>query len=226
MEIAAGNDKLMKQLQVTYIDCHHVGTIIHMAIDGSYAGHIVISDIVKENAKEAISALKASGVEKTVMLTGDAKNVADQVAATLGIHEVYSELLPAGKVSKVEELLSKKPAKARLAFVGDGINDAPFLSRADIGIAMGAMGSDAAIEAADVVLMDDDPIKIAKAIRISRKCLRIVYENIWFAIGIKAICLALGALGIANMWLAVFADVGVMILAVLNAIRALFVKKL
>ncbi len=226
MEIAAGNDKLMKQLQVTYIDCHHVGTIIHMAIDGSYAGHIVISDIVKENAKEAISALKASGVEKTVMLTGDAKNVADQVAATLGIHEVYSELLPAGKVSKVEELLSKKPAKARLAFVGDGINDAPVLSRADIGIAMGAMGSDAAIEAADVVLMDDDPIKIAKAIRISRKCLRIVYENIWFAIGIKAICLALGALGIANMWLAVFADVGVMILAVLNAIRALFVKKL
>ena len=226
MEIVAGNDKLMKQLQVTYIDCHHVGTIIHMAIDGSYAGHIVISDIVKENAKEAISALKASGVEKTVMLTGDAKNVADQVAATLGIHEVYSELLPAGKVSKVEELLSKKPAKARLAFVGDGINDAPVLSRADIGIAMGAMGSDAAIEAADVVLMDDDPIKIAKAIRISRKCLRIVYENIWFAIGIKAICLALGALGIANMWLAVFADVGVMILAVLNAIRALFVKKL
>ena len=225
-EIAAGNNKLMNELNIKYIDCHHVGTIIHMAIDGEYAGHIVISDVVKENSREAIAALKMSGVEKTVMLTGDAKNVADQVASSLGIQEVYSELLPAGKVSKVEELLDKKPARAKLAFVGDGINDAPVLSRADIGIAMGAMGSDAAIEAADIVLMDDDPVKIAKAIRISRKCLRIVYENIWFAIGIKAICLALGALGIANMWLAVFADVGVMIIAVLNAIRALFVKNL
>lgn len=225
-EIAAGNNKLMNELNIKYIDCHHVGTIIHMAIDGEYAGHIVISDVVKENSREAIAALKTSGVEKTVMLTGDAKNVADQVASSLGIQEVYSELLPAGKVSKVEELLDKKPARAKLAFVGDGINDAPVLSRADIGIAMGAMGSDAAIEAADIVLMDDDPVKIAKAIRISRKCLRIVYENIWFAIGIKAICLALGALGIANMWLAVFADVGVMIIAVLNAIRALFVKNL
>lgn len=225
-EIAAGNNKLMNELNIKYIDCHHVGTIIHMAIDGEYAGHIVISDVVKENSREAIAALKMSGVEKTVMLTGDAKNVADQVASSLGIQEVYSELLPAGKVSKVEELLDKKPARAKLAFVGDGINDAPVLSRADIGIAMGAMGSDAAIEAADIVLMDDDPVKIAKAIRISRKCLRIVYENIWFAIGIKAICPALGALGIANMWLAVFADVGVMIIAVLNAIRALFVKNL
>lgn len=225
-EIAAGNNKLMNELNIKYIDCHHVGTIIHMAIDGEYAGHIVISDVVKENSREAIAALKTSGVEKTVMLTGDAKNVADQVASSLGIQEVYSELLPAGKVSKVEELLDKKPARAKLAFVGDGINDAPVLSRADIGIAMGAMGSDAAIEAADIVLMDDDPVKIAKAIRISRKCLRIVYENIWFAIGIKAICLVLGALGIANMWLAVFADVGVMIIAVLNAIRALFVKNL
>lgn len=225
-EVAAGNSKLMKHLGVEYKDCHCVGTIIHIAIDREYSGHIVISDRVKENSKAAIRALKASGVEKTVMLTGDAKAIAEQVASSLGIDKVYSELLPAGKVSKVEELLKEKPAKAKLAFVGDGINDAPVLSRADIGIAMGAMGSDAAIEAADIVLMDDDPMKIAKAIRISRKCLRIVYENIWFAIGIKVLCLALGALGIANMWLAVFADVGVMVLAVLNAIRALFVKKL
>lgn len=225
-EVAAGNSKLMKHLGVEYKDCHCVGTIIHIAIDREYSGHIVISDRVKENSKAAIRALKVSGVEKTVMLTGDAKAIAEQVASSLGIDKVYSELLPAGKVSKVEELLKEKPAKAKLAFVGDGINDAPVLSRADIGIAMGAMGSDAAIEAADIVLMDDDPMKIAKAIRISRKCLRIVYENIWFAIGIKVLCLALGALGIANMWLAVFADVGVMVLAVLNAIRALFVKKL
>ncbi len=195
-----------------------------MAIDGAYAGHIVISDRIKPHAKEAVEALRASGVTKTVMLTGDTESVAGQVAAELGIDEVYSELLPEGKVEKVEELLERKEGK--LAFVGDGINDAPVLSRADIGIAMGAMGSDAAIEAADVVLMDDDPLKIAKAVRISRKCLRIVHENIWFAIGIKAACLLLGALGIANMWLAVFADVGVMVLAVLNAVRALFVKKL
>ena len=197
-----------------------------MAIDGKYAGHIVISDIVKPHAKEAIDSLHRAGVDKTVMLTGDARAVAQQVAGELGIDEYYSELLPADKVSKVEQLLENRPAKAKLAFVGDGINDAPVLSRADIGIAMGAMGSDAAIEAADVVLMDDDPQKIAKAIKISRKCLRIVYENIFFAIGIKLICLALGAVGLANMWLAIFADVGVMIIAVLNAIRALFVKKL
>lgn len=224
--VAAGNTKLMERLQVEYKDCHHTGTIVHMVIDGVYAGHIVISDRIKPGAKEAIAALKAAGVSRTVMLTGDADRVARQVAGALGIDEVYSELLPEGKVKKVEELLEKKSGNGKLAFVGDGINDAPVLSRADIGIAMGAMGSDAAIEAADVVLMDDDPLKIAKAIRISRKCLRIVYENIWFAIGIKMICLLLGALGIANMWLAVFADVGVMILAVLNAIRALFVKKL
>ena len=224
--VAAGNTKLMERLQVEYKDCHHTGTIVHMAIDGVYAGHIVISDRIKSGAKEAVAALKAAGVSRTVMLTGDADRVARQVAGELGIDEVYSELLPEGKVKKVEELLEKKSGNGKLAFVGDGINDAPVLSRADIGIAMGAMGSDAAIEAADVVLMDDDPLKIAKAIRISRKCLRIVYENIWFAIGIKMICLLLGALGIANMWLAVFADVGVMILAVLNAIRALFVKKL
>lgn len=226
MQVAAGNDKLMRKLGIQHKDCHSVGTIIHMAIDGQYAGHIVISDVVKPNAKETISKLKAAGVEKTVMLTGDAKRVAEQVASSLGIHEVYSELLPADKVAKVEELLSAKKGSGMLAFVGDGINDAPVLSRADIGIAMGAMGSDAAIEAADVVLMDDDPLKIAKAIRISRKCLRIVYENIVFAIGIKLICLVLGALGIANMWLAIFADVGVMIIAVLNAIRCLFVDKL
>ncbi len=224
--VAAGNGKLMKRLQVEYKDCHHTGTIVHMVIDGVYAGHIVISDRIKSHAKEAVAALKSAGVNRTVMLTGDTDAVARQVAAELGIDEVYSELLPEGKVQKVEELLEKKNEKEKLAFVGDGINDAPVLSRADIGIAMGAMGSDAAIVAADVVLMDDDPLKIAKAVRISRKCLRIVYENIWFAIGIKAICLLLGALGIANMWLAVFADVGVMILAVLNAIRALFVKKL
>lgn len=224
--VAAGNTKLMERLQVEYKDCHHTGTIVHMAIDGVYAGHIVISDRIKPGAKEAVAALKAAGVSRTVMLTGDADRVARQVAGELGIDEVYSELLPEGKVKKVEELLEKKSGNGKLAFVGDGINDAPVLSRADIGIAMGAMGSDAAIEAADVVLMDDDPLKIAKAIRISRKCLRIVYENIWFAIGIKMICLLLGALGVANMWLAVFADVGVMILAVLNAIRALFVKKL
>ncbi len=224
--VAAGNGKLMKRMQVEYKDCHHTGTIVHMVIDGVYAGHIVISDRIKSHAKEAVAALKSAGVNRTVMLTGDTDAVARQVAAELGIDEVYSELLPEGKVQKVEELLEKKDEKEKLAFVGDGINDAPVLSRADIGIAMGAMGSDAAIEAADVVLMDDDPLKIAKAVRISRKCLRIVYENIWFAIGIKAICLLLGALGIANMWLAVFADVGVMILAVLNAIRALFVKKL
>ncbi len=226
VEVAAGNDKLMERLGVPYVSCHSVGTIIHMAIGGEYAGHIVISDVVKPHSKEAIAALKAVGVHRTVMLTGDAGKVADRVGKDLGLDQVYSELLPADKVDKVEELLKSKPDKARLAFVGDGINDAPVLRRADIGIAMGAMGSDAAIEAADVVLMDDDPLKIPKAINISRKCLRIVYQNIVFAIGIKLICLALGALGIANMWLAIFADVGVMILAVLNAIRALFVKKL
>lgn len=226
IEVAAGNSKLMDRLGVAWIDCHHAGTIIHMAVNGEYAGHIVISDVEKPHAREAVQALKKSGVEKTVMLTGDSRKVAEHVAADLGIDEVHAELLPADKVAKVEELLKKKPEKGRLAFVGDGINDAPVLSRADIGIAMGAMGSDAAIEAADVVLMDDDPLKIAKAIRISRKCLRIVYENIWFAIGIKMICLLLGAVGIANMWLAIFADVGVMIIAVLNAIRALFVKGL
>ena len=225
-KVAAGNDKLMRHLNIPYISCHGTGTIIHMAIDGKYAGHIVISDIVKPHSKEAIQALKKAGVQKTVMLTGDAKKVADQVAADLGLDAVYSELLPADKVEKVEELLNNKPEKAKLAFVGDGINDAPVLGRADIGIAMGAMGSDAAIEAADVVLMDDDPMQIPTAIKISRKCLRIVYQNIWFAIGVKLICLVLGALGIANMWLAIFADVGVMIIAVLNAIRALYVKNL
>ena len=224
--VAAGNAKLMKKLGIEYHDCSHVGTIVHVAIDGKYAGHILISDVIKEHAAEAIAALKKSGIEKTVMLTGDAKNVADHVAAQLGIDEVCSELLPGDKVEKVEDLLTKKSEKDKLAFVGDGINDAPVLSRADIGIAMGALGSDAAIEAADIVLMDDDPLKISKAIRISRKCIRIVYENIYFAIGIKVICLVLGALGIANMWFAIFADVGVMILAVLNAIRTLFVKKL
>lgn len=224
--VAAGNEKLMEKLGIAYHDCHSVGTIIHMAVNGKYAGHIVISDVVKPTSKEAVRALKAAGVEKTVILTGDAGKVADKVAGELGIDEVYSQLLPADKVAKVEEILKNRPQKAKVAFVGDGINDAPVLSRADIGIAMGAMGSDAAIEAADVVLMDDDPLKISKAIRISRKCLRIVHQNTWFAIGVKVICLALGALGIANMWLAIFADVGVMILAVLNAIRALFVKKL
>ena len=226
MEIAAGNDKLMKHLNIPYQDCHQTGTIIHMAVGGKYAGHIVISDIIKPHSKAAIAELKKAGVEKCVMLTGDAKKVANQVASFLGIDEVYSELLPADKVDKVEELLRVKQGKAKLAFVGDGINDAPVLSRADIGIAMGAMGSDAAIEAADIVLMDDDPIKIAKAIKISRKCLRIVYQNITMALVVKFACLALGAVGIANMYLAIFADVGVMILAVLNAIRCLFVKKL
>jgi len=226
MEVAAGNDKLMKHLNIPYQDCHQTGTIIHMAINGKYAGHIVISDMIKPHSKAAIAELKKAGVERAVMLTGDAKKVANQVAASLGIDEVYSELLPADKVEKVEELLRVKPGKAKLAFVGDGINDAPVLSRADIGIAMGAMGSDAAIEAADIVLMDDDPIKIAKAIKISRKCLRIVYQNISMALVVKFACLALGAVGIANMYLAIFADVGVMILAVLNAIRCLFVKKL
>lgn len=225
-EVAAGNSKLMKQIGVDYYDCHSVGTIIHMAIDGEYAGHIVISDILKPHSKEVIAELKKAGVEKTVMLTGDAKRVADQVAQSLGIDEVYSELLPADKVSKVEELLSTKAEKDKLAFVGDGINDAPVLTRADIGIAMGAMGSDAAIEAADVVLMDDDPLKISKAIKISRKCLRIVYQNIIFALVIKFACLGLGAIGIANMWFAIFADVGVMIIAILNAIRALRVHNL
>ena len=225
MDVAAGNAKLMKRLNIEYKDCRSVGTIIHLAIGGKYAGHIVISDVIKSHSKEAINSLKRSGVEKTIMLTGDAKAVGEQVAATLGIDEVYSELLPGDKVTKVEELLKVKPEYGKLAFVGDGINDAPVLSRADIGIAMGAMGSDAAIEAADVVLMDDDPLKIAKAIRISRKCLRIVRQNTVFAIAVKFICLALGALGIANMWAAIFADVGVMILAILNAIRALFVKK-
>ena len=225
-EVAAGNDKLMAHLGIPFVSCHSVGTIIHIAIEGKYAGHIVISDVVKPHSREAVEALKKAGVRRTVMLTGDSKKVADHVAAELGLDEVYSELLPADKVAKVEELLKTKPENAKLAFVGDGINDAPVLGRADIGIAMGAMGSDAAIEAADVVLMDDDPLKISKAIKISRKCLRIVYQNIVFAIGIKLLCLALGALGLANMWLAIFADVGVMIIAVLNAIRALFVKKL
>lgn len=224
--VAAGNVKLMKRLGIEYKECHHVGTVVHMAVDGAYAGHILISDLIKPHAKEAIQELKKAGVARTVMLTGDAKNAAEQVAKELGIEEVYSELLPADKVTKVEELLEKKEEKQKLAFVGDGINDAPVLSRADIGIAMGALGSDAAIEAADVVLMDDDPLKIAKAIKISRKCIRIVYENIYFAIGIKIVCLILGTFGIANMWLAIFADVGVMVIAVLNAIRALFVKKL
>lgn len=226
VSVAAGNAKLMKKLGISYQECHHVGTVVHMAVDGRYAGHILISDIIKPHAKEAIAELKKAGISKTVMLTGDSRRVADQVAAELGIDEVYSELLPADKVTKVEELLDKKTAKEKLAFVGDGINDAPVLSRADIGIAMGALGSDAAIEAADIVLMDDDPLKISKAIKIARKCIRIVYENIYFAIGIKVLCLILGAIGLANMWMAIFADVGVMIIAVLNAIRALFVKKL
>ncbi len=226
ISVAAGNTKLMNRLGIAYQDCRHVGTVVHMAIDGKYAGHILISDIIKPHAKEAIAELKKAGISKTVMLTGDSKRVADQVAEELGIQEVYSELLPADKVSRVEELLNQKSEKDKLAFVGDGINDAPVLSRADIGIAMGALGSDAAIEAADIVLMDDDPLKISKAIKIARKCIRIVYENIYFAIGIKILCLILGALGIANMWVAIFADVGVMILAVLNAIRTLFVKNL
>ncbi len=224
--VAVGNTKLMEQLGIPYENCHSVGTVIHIAVDHAYAGHIVISDIEKPNAKEAIAALKKAGVEKTVMLTGDAKRVAEKVASELGVNEVHSELLPADKVTEVEKLLKTKAPKAKLAFVGDGINDAPVLSRADIGIAMGAMGSDAAIEAADVVLMDDDPMKIAKGIKISRKCLSIVYQNIIFALVIKFACLGLGALGIANMWFAIFADVGVMVIAVLNAIRALRVHNL
>ena len=224
--VLAGNSKLMRQENIPYHDCHSVGTIIHIAIDGAYAGHIVISDLVKPHSKQAIAALKQAGVEKTVMLTGDARAVAEQVAQELGVDEVYSELLPADKVTQVERLLREKAPKAKLAFVGDGINDAPVLTRADIGIAMGAMGADAAIEAADVVLMDDDPMKIAKALRISRKCIGIVYQNIVFALVIKFVCLALGTIGVANMWAAIFADVGVMVLAVLNAIRALRVKNL
>lgn len=225
--VAAGNAKLMEMKGISYQECHSVGTIVHLAVDGEYVGHILIADLLKPHAEEAIRALKAAGIRKTVMLTGDAKRVVDKVAADLGIDEVYSELLPGDKVTMVEKLLSQKAGeKEKLAFVGDGINDAPVLSRADIGIAMGAMGSDAAIEAADIVLMDDDPLKIAKAIRIARKCMRIVYENIYFAIGVKVICLILGALGIANMWVAIFADVGVMVIAVLNAIRTLYVKNL
>lgn len=226
ISVAVGNDKLMKKLHIDYFDCHSVGTIIHVAIDGKYAGHIVISDVIKEHSKAAIKSLKNAGVEKTIMLTGDTKRVAQQVASELGIEEVYSELLPADKVSKVEELIENKSEKAKLAFVGDGINDAPVLTRSDIGVAMGAMGSDAAIEAADVVLMDDDPMQISKAIKISRKCIRIVYQNIILALVIKFACLGLGAIGIANMWFAIFADVGVMIIAVLNAIRALRVHNL
>ena len=226
ISVAVGNTKLMKRIGVEAVESHQVGTVIHVAIDGAYAGHILISDVLKPTSKEAIVNLKKNGIKETVMLTGDIDKVAQQVAGELGVDRVYSELLPADKVSKVEELLAKKTEKEKLAFVGDGINDAPVLSRADIGIAMGALGSDAAIEAADVVLMDDDPMKIVKAIRIAKKCMRIVYENIYFAIGIKVICLLLGAVGIANMWVAIFADVGVMIIAVLNAIRTLFVKKL
>ena len=226
VRVAAGNSKLMEKLSVDCMECHSVGTVVHMAVDGKYAGHILISDQIKPHAKEAIAALKKCGVKKTIMLTGDRREAARQVAEELGIDEVHSELLPGDKVAQVEKLLDEKGEKEKLAFVGDGINDAPVLSRADIGIAMGALGSDAAIEAADIVLMDDDPLKISKAIRISRKCLRIVYENIYFAIGVKVVCLILGALGIANMWAAIFADVGVMIIAVLNAIRALNVKKL
>ena len=226
VRVAAGNSKLMEKLGVDCMECHSVGTVVHMAVDGKYAGHILISDQIKPHAKEAIAALKKCGVKKTIMLTGDRREAARQVAEELGIDEVHSELLPGDKVAQVEKLLDEKGEKEKLAFVGDGINDSPVLSRADIGIAMGALGSDAAIEAADIVLMDDDPLKISKAIRISRKCLRIVYENIYFAIGVKVVCLILGALGIANMWAAIFADVGVMIIAVLNAIRALNVKKL
>ena len=225
-QVAAGNTKLMDSLGIAYIDCHHVGTIVHVAVDGAYAGHLLISDVIKPTAKEAVRALRAAGVAKTVMLTGDARKVGEAVAEEIGIDEVRTELLPGDKVAAVEELLEKKPERSVLAFVGDGINDAPVLTRADLGIAMGALGSDAAIEAADVVLMDDDPKKIALAIRIAKKCMRIVYENIWFAIGVKLICLVLGAAGAANMWLAIFADVGVMVLAVLNAIRALFTRKL
>ena len=224
--VAVGNSRLMERLGVAFKECHQVGTIVHVAIDGSYAGHILIADVLKPTAKAAVAELKKSGIRETVMLTGDIDRVAQQAAAETGVDRVYSELLPADKVTKVEELLEKKNPREKLAFVGDGINDAPVLSRADIGIAMGALGSDAAIEAADVVLMDDDPLKVVKAVRIAKKCMRIVYQNIYFAIGIKILCLLLGAVGIANMWLAIFADVGVMVIAVLNAIRALFVKKL
>lgn len=224
--VMAGNDKLMKKFNISYVDCHSIGTIVHIAIDNKYAGHILISDLIKPTAKQAIQELKNIGIKKTIMLTGDISKVANKVATDLNIDQVYSELLPEDKVTKVEELLNQKSNKEKLAFVGDGINDAPVLSRADIGIAMGALGSDAAIEAADIVLMDDDPLKIAKAIKISKKCLKIVYENIYFAIGIKVICLILGAIGIANMWLAIFADVGVMVIAVLNAIRALNIKNI
>ena len=224
--VAVGNGKLMNQLGISWKECHHVGTIVHIAVDGEYAGHIVIADVVKPTSAQAVAELKRAGVRRTVMLTGDADQVARKVAEELRVDQVYSELLPADKVQKVEEMLEHKNTKEKLAFVGDGINDAPVLSRADIGIAMGALGSDAAIEAADVVLMDDDPMKIVKAIKIAKKCMRIVYENIYFAIGIKLICLVLGAAGIANMWLAIFADVGVMVIAVLNAVRSLFVKKL
>ncbi len=223
--VAAGNGKLMERIGVEYRECHSVGTVVHLAVDGAYAGHILIADRIKPHAKEAVAALKSAGVKQTVMLTGDRDSVARQVADQLGIDQVFGELLPGDKVRQVEMLLQQKGAKEKLAFVGDGINDAPVLTRADIGIAMGALGSDAAIEAADIVLMDDDPLKIAKAIKISRKCIRIVYENIYFAIGVKIICLVLGAVGIANMWAAIFADVGVMVIAVLNAIRALSVKK-
>lgn len=224
--VAVGNSRLMERLGIAFKECHQVGTIVHVAIDGSYAGHILIADVLKPTAKAAVAELKKSGIRETVMLTGDIDRVAQQAAAETGVDQVYSELLPADKVTKVEELLEKKNPREKLAFVGDGINDAPVLSRADIGIAMGALGSDAAIEAADVVLMDDDPLKVVKAVRIAKKCMRIVYQNIYFAIGIKILCLLLGAVGIANMWIAIFADVGVMVIAVLNAIRALFVKKL
>lgn len=224
--VAVGNSRLMERLGVAFKECHQVGTIVHVAVDGSYAGHILIADVLKPTAKAAVAELKKSGIRETVMLTGDIDRVAQQAAAETGVDRVYSELLPADKVTKVEELLEKKNPREKLAFVGDGINDAPVLSRADIGIAMGALGSDAAIEAADVVLMDDDPLKVVKAVRIAKKCMRIVYQNIYFAIGIKILCLLLGAVGIANMWIAIFADVGVMVIAVLNAIRALFVKKL
>lgn len=226
ISVAVGNGKLMDSLGIQYVECSQVGTIVHVALDGQYAGHILIADVLKPTSAEAVRQLKKAGVKETVMLTGDMERVARQAASETGVDRVYSELLPADKVAKVEEMISGKGAKEKLAFVGDGINDAPVLSRADIGIAMGALGSDAAIEAADVVLMDDDPLKVAKAVRIARKCMRIVYENIYFAIGIKILCLILGAVGIANMWLAIFADVGVMVIAVLNAIRALFVKKL
>ena len=224
IKVAAGNDKLMKRLGIAYRECHNVGTVVHVAFDGEYSGHILISDILKENAVSAVADLKKCGVRKTVLLTGDNRNVAENVATALGVDEVCAELMPGDKVSKVEEYIAVRKDREALVFVGDGINDAPVLSRADVGIAMGALGSDAAIEAADVVLMDDDPAKLVTAIRLARKCIRIVYENIYFAIGIKVLCLILGAVGIANMWAAIFADVGVMVIAVLNAIRALWIR--